>query len=61
MYSDSRRALLVVNVHAPDPAKNFEEYEKFTQMLTRVMLGGRKEGARRYFVAGDHALTIATT
>ena len=36
-----------------DSAKNFEENEKFMQMLNRVMLEGRREGARRYFVADD--------
>ena len=44
---------MVVNVYAPDSAKNFEEYEKFMQMPRRLMLDGRKEVKRWYFVAGD--------
>ena len=39
--------MMVVNVHAPDCAKNFEEYEKLMQMLKRVLSERRKEGARR--------------
>ena len=46
-------ALMIINVYAPDPPRNFEEYEKFMQKLKKVMQEGRKEGARRYFVAGD--------
>ena len=47
--------MTVVNVHASDPAKTFEEYERFMQMLKQVLSEGRKEGARVYFflMAGD--------
>ena len=38
---------------ASNSAKNFKEYEKFMQMLKRVLLAGRREGAQRYFVRGD--------
>ena len=44
---------MVINVYAPDSAKNFEGTEKFTPMLERVMLEGRKEDARWCFVAED--------
>ena len=36
-------ALMVINVYAPDSAKNFEEYQKFRQTLNRVMLEERTE------------------
>ena len=42
MYSGSHRGLMTINMYAPDSAKNFGEYDKFTQMLKRVMLQGRK-------------------
>ena len=48
------------DVHAPDSAKNFRKCEKFTQMLQRVMLERRKDGARRYFVAGGSKSSIVT-
>ena len=38
---------------SPDSAKNFAEYERFMQELLKVMMEGRKEGAVRFFVAGD--------
>ena len=46
---------LVIDVHsfkfyAPDFAKNFEEKEKFTKMLSRVKSDGREEGGRRFFL-----------
>ena len=37
----------------PDSAKDFVAYEKFMEELTNVILEGRKEGARRFFIAGD--------
>ena len=43
---------MIINIiYARDFAKNFEEHEKFLQMLKRVVLEGRREGARHYFVA----------
>ena len=50
---------MVINVYSPDSAKIFEEYEKFMHMLTRVMVEGRREGARGYFVAGDLNVDLA--
>ena len=44
---------MVVCVYALCSAKSFEEYEKFMRELMKVMTGGRKEGAKRFFVAGD--------
>ena len=41
--------MTVVSVDAPDSAKSIEEYEKFVQMLKRVLSEGRKEGARLFF------------
>ena len=46
-------SMMVICVYAPDSAKDFEEYEKFTQRLTtKVMLEGRKGRARRLIIAG---------
>ena len=45
----------VVSAFAPaiDSCRSFEEYEKFMKKLVKVMTGGRKEGAKRFLVAGD--------
>ena len=39
---------IVLSVYAPDSAKDFEEYESFMGEMTKVLLGGRREGARRF-------------
>ena len=44
---------MVICVYAPDSARDFEKYPKFMGELTKVLQEGRKEGARRFFVAGD--------
>ena len=46
-------SVMVMCVYAPDSTKDFEEYEKFTWRLTKVMLEERKEGPKRFFIAGD--------
>ena len=40
-------------LYAPESAKDFEEYEKIMRELTKVILEGRKEGARRLFAASE--------
>ena len=45
--------VMVIYVYASDTSKDFEEHERFTQGLTKVLLEGRTEGARRFFVAGE--------
>ena len=47
------QALMIIKVCVHDSTKNFEKYEKFMQTLQKVVQEGRKEGATRYFVAGD--------
>ena len=49
---------MIINVYAAASAKNFEEFGKFMQMPKRVMPEGRREGARRFFVAGDLMLEL---
>ena len=44
---------MVICVHAPDSAKDRKEDDKFMQGLTKVMLEGRRNGAKRFCVAGD--------
>ena len=50
-----------VPLEAPDSAKDFEEHKKFMQVLKRVVLEGRKEGARRYIVACDLNVNLGLT
>ena len=38
------------SVYALDTMKNFEEYEKFKNMLKRALFEGRRDGARRYLM-----------
>ena len=40
-------------VHAQDSAKDFEQYEKFVGAMTKILEEGRREGARRFYIAGD--------
>ena len=35
MYSGSHRALMIINVSAPESKKHFEEYERFMLMRGR--------------------------
>ena len=44
---------MVISVYAPDSSMDFGEYERFMQGLTKVMLEGRRRGARRPSSAGD--------
>ena len=46
-------SVMVVCVYALYSARGFEEYERFMRELMKMMTGGRKEGAKRFFVAGD--------
>ena len=44
---------MVLNVYAPDSAKDFGEYEKFMEEMTKVLHEGRRERARRLNIAGN--------
>ena len=44
--------LMIINVYAPDSAKNFQGIEKFMRVLERVMLGGWRARGRKAFVRG---------
>ena len=47
------KSVMVVGFYTLDSATDFAEYEKFMGELTKAILEGRKEGARRFIVAGD--------
>ena len=42
-----------LSVCAPDSAKDFEEYEKFTGAVTKCVHESRREAVRRLYIAGD--------
>ena len=46
-------SVMVISVYARDSAKNFEELREVLGELTKVLQEGRKEGAIRFFIAGD--------
>ena len=44
-------SVMIICIHAPDSAKDFEEYEKFMGEMTKVQHEGLREGARRFYIA----------
>ena len=46
-------SVMIIGVHVPDFEEDFEEYEKFTGDMTKVLQEGRKEGVRHFIAAGD--------
>ena len=46
-------SVFVMAVHAPDPGKDLEEYEKLMKETTNNLHEGRRAGAKRFYIAGD--------
>ena len=46
-------SVMVTSVYALDSAKDCEEYETFLEDETKVLHEGRREGARRFVIAGN--------